>query len=314
MAQSWYSIVEEEISRVDDVMRTEVRSAYPELNKMCDETMNSRYHAVRPALCILSYYANGGKDVDIAVNTASCFEAVFEGLHLHDRIDSNGKVNGLKKKMFSKVPSTTKVIVAGDFMYVMGFRQAYGKVPKIVPYLMEASASISDAIFKITDNEHNPEISEDECKDIMRTKSAIEYQILMECAAKQAGADEESLKTMRECGLYVGMALQLESDIEDLFDDKPNMETALTGYPTLPIFYSMQDGQYGQKIKNFFSRADLDQKELLHMVSMIGKTDAVDKCKALVNDYLKKAASIIEKIPDSDYKKSLLAFTGNGIV
>ena len=314
MAQSWYSIVEEEMSRVDDVMRTEVRSAYPELNKMCDETMNSRYHVVRPALCILSYYANGGKDVDIAVNTASCFEAVFEGLHLHDRIDSNGQVSGLKKKMFSKVPSTTKVIVAGDFMYVMGFRQAYGKVPKIVPYLMEASASISDAIFKITDNEHNAQISEQECLDIMRDKSAIEYEILMECAAKQAGADEESLKIMRECGLYIGMALQLEADIEDLFDDKASMETMITGYPTLPIYYSMQDEVNGQKIKNLFSKEDLDQKEAVHAVTMIAKTDAVDRCRSMIKEYLGNAVSVIGKLPDSDYKSAIIAFAGNGVM
>ena len=304
MAESWHAVVDDELSRVDDVMRMEVRSAYPELNRMCEDTLGSRYHSVRPALCILSYYANGGKDSDIAVNTASCFESVFEGLHLHDLVNNDGEITGVKKKLFSKAPSTTKIIVAGDFMYVMGFRLAYGKVPKVVPYLMQASASISDAIFKITDNLHNADISEELCLEVLKGKGAIEYQIIMECAAKQAGVPDEMLSDMRECGMYIGMALQLESDLEDIFDEKAAMITFQTGYPTLPIFYSIQDSSNGKKIRELFSEGS-DCKEVQ---DLIRKTDAMERCKGLIKDCSSKALSIAERLPESVYKESLIAF------
>ena len=312
MAQSWYSIVDDELSQVDDQMRTEVRSAYPELNDMCEQTLKSRYHIVRPALCVLSYYANGGKEKDIAVNTASCFEAVFEGLHLHDRIDENGQVTGGRKKMFSKVPSTTKVIVAGDFMYVMGFRLAYGKVPKTVPYLMKASSSISDAIFSIVDREHDPNVTEEECMKILADKSGIEYQVLMECGAEQAGAEEDRRNAMRECGTCIGMALRLESELNDLIGDG-NMDTLFEGHPSLPIFYSMQDAKSGEKIREIFSKKGISPKEAEQAVSLIKGTDAVDRCKALIRRYMQKASEIISGLSDSDYKKSLLAFVNDEI-
>ena len=310
MAESWHSIVDDEIGHVDDVMKMEVRSAYPELNRMCEDTLSSRYHSVRPALCILSYHANGGKDVETAVNTASCLESVFEGLHLHDRINSNGEVTG-RKKIFSKAPSTTKIIVAGDFMYVMGFRLAYGKVPKVVPYLMQASASISDAIFKITDNEHNPDISEEDCLYILKGKSAIEYQILMECAAEQAGAPEDVRARMRECGMQIGMALQLESELEDMFGSDSNLDTFTAGYPTLLVYYSMKDQLYGQKIKNLFSCQDMDHRDAEHAAKMIAKTDAQDRCKKIIADCFSRASELIDGLSDSDYKRSLKAFLGS---
>ncbi len=308
MAKSWYSIIEGDIASVDDKMRAEVRSAYPELNDMCESTMRSRYHAVRPALCILSYYVNGGEDSELAVNTASCFESVFEGLHLHDLIDSSGNVLGDKKKLFDKIPSTTKVIVAGDFMYLMGFRLAYAKAPKIVPYLMEASASISDSIFHIVDISHGPSVSEQDCIKVMMRKSAIEYQLLMGCAAEQAGADEQCIKRMRECGSYIGMALQLESDMEDIFDDKPEMISVQSGYPTMPIFYSMQHPEYGAEIKRLFSIKNPEPTDVEEIVSLIKRTDAKDRCKALKADYLSKASEIIGELSDSVYVRSLSEF------
>jgi len=308
MAESWHSIVDEEIAHVDDVMKMEVRSAYPELNRMCEDTLSSRYHSVRPALCILSYHANGGKDSETAVNTASCLESVFEGLHLHDRVDSNGNIVGMKKKMFSKPPSTTKIIVAGDFMYVMGFRLAYGKVPKVVPYLMQASASISDAIFKITDLEHDTGMTEEDCFEVLKKKSAIEYQILMECAAKQADVSEERLSDMRECGMHIGMALQLESELEELFGGKEEPSSVKAGYPMLAVYYSMQDASYGQKIKDLFSQKDMSQKDAEHIVRMMGKTDAESKCRKLVAECMAKASEIASRLPDSEYKSAILAF------
>ena len=308
MAESWHSIVDDEIGHVDDVMKTEVRSAYPELNRMCEETLSSRYHSVRPALCILSYHANGGKDTEVAVNTASCLESVFEGLHLHDRVDGNGNVVGMKKKMFSKPPSTTKIIVAGDFMYVMGFRLAYGKVPKVVPYLMQASASISDAIFKITDLEHNTGITEEECLEVLKKKSAIEYQILMECAAKQADVPEERLCDMRDCGMHIGMALQLESELEELFGSKEGLSSVIAGYPMLAVYYSMQDPSCGQNIRDLFSKKDMSQRDAEHIVRLMGKTDAESRCRKLVSEHMIKASEIASCLPDSKYKKAIFAF------
>lgn len=314
MAESWYSIIRDEMSSVDDVIRDEVRSAYPELNDMCEATMRSRYHTVRPALCILSYHLCGGKDRDLAIYTASCFESVFEGLHLHDRIDSEGKVVGGKKKLFDKVPSTTKVIVAGDFMYLMGFRLAYAKAPKVVPYLMSASASISDGIFMIANKEHNPSVTEQDCMDITVKKGAIEYQTIMACAAEQAGADDDAKAIMQDCGEYIGMALQIESDLDDLFKDKPEMFTIKTGYPTLPIFYSMQDPEYGERIRELYSRKDLDQKEMADMVSMIKRTDATKRCEELIVEYYSEALKIINGLPASDYSKSLSDFVRNNLI
>jgi octaprenyl-diphosphate synthase len=315
MAQSWYSVIDKELDSVDVVMRKEVRSAYPELNDMCEATLSSQYHKVRPALCILTYYANGGKDSDVAVSMASCYESVFDGLHLHDRIDGDGKVIGEKKKLFSKTPSTTKVIVAGDFMYMMGFRLAYGRVPAIVPYLMKATSSISDAIFKLVNHMGDVEVTEEDCLDILVRKGAIEFQIVMESAAKLAEGDEEAVTRMSQCGKLLGMAIQLSYDIHDITGSpdgkKPSMVTLTTGFPTLPLYYAMKDPKIGERIKSLFSNKEPSDKDAIAASLMIKETDVVPRCKALIADYSSRAREILALLPDSEYKTALVKFSEN---
>jgi geranylgeranyl pyrophosphate synthase len=311
MADSWHSVVDKELASVDSLMRSEVRSAYPELNEMCEDMFRAGHHESRVSLCALSYYLSGGKDVDIVVPTAACFEAVFDGLNLHDRIDSSGSVVGAKKKLFSKGTSTTKVIVAGDFMYVMGFRLAYSRVPKVVPYLMRASASITDAIFAIVNRAHDPSITEDECRAIMEKKSIIEQCVIMECAAEQAGASEETIRTMSECGSLLGAVMQIRYDLEDLIGPKgqrASMNTMIAGYPTLPIYYAMQDPDAGQKIKDIFSKKDPSIKDLIQVAELIKSTDSFSKCRAIINDSLDRLREIVYGMKDSEYRAALLSF------
>lgn len=311
MAQSWYSIVEGELASVDEAIKKGIKSAYPELNEMCEDALNSRYHEIRPALSILSYYLNGGKDPKEAVANAVCFKASFDGLHMHDLIDENGQVLPVrKKKLFAKEPSTTKVIVAGDFLYVMGFRQAYSACPKAVPYMIQASATITNAIFDIVNESRDPDISCEKVMEIMRKKSAIEFQIIFESAAAHAGADEEALKRMRECGCHIGTAIQIHRDLEDLFgdDDKPRCHTLLTGTPTLVLFHAMRDPAIGQSVRDAYTNTELTHKGAMAIAASIKTSDAVSKCMATIEDCQKKAVGIISSLPDDKYRTALLEF------
>ena len=318
MAEGWYSALNDELKSVDAVIMDEVRTAYPELNDMCEDTLSARNHELRPALCILSYYANGGKDRTEAVRISACFQTVFDGLHLHDRINGEGKVMVERKRLFSKEPSTTKVIVAGDFMYVMGFRQAYAHSPGLVPYLMKVSASISDGIFLFVDHEHDPEVTEEVCMGILDMRRAVEFQILMESAAKLGGGSLEDVTRMNRCGQYIGRAVELMMEMEDLYGSKevkkPPMDSLIAGYPTLPIYYAMQDARVGPKIKEAFADRQLGPKEAAEAVAMIKQTNSSERCRAHVAECRSKAVSLIKELPDSDYKTMLLAFTDTLVI
>lgn len=311
MAESWYSIVEKDVESVDEVLINGVMRTYPELNEMCKEMIVSRDHKVRPALGILSYYANGGKDPEVAINMAASFGAVFDGLHMHDMIDADGNVKGMKKKLFHKFPPTTKVIVAGDYMYIMGFRMAYDKAPKVAPYIMKVSTMISDGIFSQTDRLGDATVTKDECLELIKKRVASELSVMMECAAKEAGADESVMTEMGILGEELGIGLKIRSDMEDLFGNGktvPQMDTLMQGIPTVPLCLAMADEAIGEKVRQAFSDKGIQKKDAERIVSLMKTAGIQGRCEYIITEYGRKARDIINGLPDSDYKSSLLSF------
>lgn len=311
MAESWYSIVEKDVESVDEVLIDGVMRTYPELNEMCKDMIASRDHKVRPALGILSYYANGGKDSDTAVYMAASFGAVFDGLHMHDMIDADGNVKGMKKKLFHKIPPTTKVIVAGDYMYIMGFRMAYDKAPSVAPYIMKVSTMISDGIFSQTDRLGDSTVTKDECLELIKKRVASELSVMMECAAKEAGAKESVIADMGVLGEGLGIVLRIRNDLEDLFGNGKGiaqMDTLMQGIPTVPLCLAMADESIGEKVRQAFSDKDIQKKDAERIVSSMKAAGIQERCEDIIKEYGKKAREIISGLPDSDYKSSLLSF------
>ncbi len=306
MAQSWCSIVESEMESVDEKIVGEISTAYPELYRMCYDDLNSIQHKIRTGLLLLSYYVNGGADTEKAVAMGMSLEPVLIGLQMHDKIDGNGKVMG-RKKLFSKDLSTTKVIVSGDYMYVVGVRNSYNFCPPVVPYINPLSIGWSNSVFATERNLCNVSITEEECIRITDEKS-FGYQVLMEAAADVAGCDEDGIKRMKEYGRMVGMAIKVTEDIWDFVGngkDKPEMSCFMDGRITLPIFYAMQSNK---DVRDAFSKG-ITYKEALGYLTAIKATDSISKCKEFINECLVKAKEIISGLKDSEYKSALLAFT-----
>lgn len=311
MAQNWYSSVEAEMSSADDNVVKEISLAYPELYKMCSSTLESNQHRIRSAISMLTYHALGGTDKGTAVSLGMSLEPVIIGLETHDRIDGDGKVIDSRKKLFSKGSSTTKVIVSGDYMYIVGIRNAYNYAPKVVKYIIKASSVRANAIFAIQDNLKNSSVTEDECKRLVRSLVAVDFLTLMESAADLADADQATIERMGECGSYIGMAVKVQEDLLDLVGtgkDRPAMQAFVEGRVSLPIVYSIQGS--GQ-VREAFAKADLTQKEAQALLPLIRSTDCESRCKEFIAECMSKARSIIEGLKESEYKDALLSYIGS---
>jgi geranylgeranyl pyrophosphate synthase len=307
MAQSWTYPIEKEISAISEDMKTWSGDEYPELRKTIDSILSSS-DRVTSALCILSYFISGGRDSMQATHIASCFETVYDGLHLHDKIDLDGKVKGYKKKLFSKDPTTTKAVVAGDYMFVNGFRLAYSNAPGVVPYLMKVSAIISDGILGIVNSTDNPDFTEDDCMEILKKKYVSEIQVSMECAAKEAGADDSMVKAMSDIGFNIGMAYNVMQDVIDLIGRKiepPTMIKIRYGEPSYPIYLALNDPVSKEMARECFGNRKITAKEELSLVHEVRKSGMLAKCSKFVEGYKEKARELIKALPESEYSKAL---------
>ena len=111
--------------------------------------------------------------------------------------------------------------------------------------------------------------------------------------------------------MYIGSAVQIRSDMDDLFGiegEKPLCHTLVTGYPTLALYHAMNDASIGQKVRDAYTNENLDPKQAKAVADLIKGSETISKCEQAIEVCKKNASDIIDGLPDSEYKAALKEF------
>ncbi len=311
MAESWHSCVEEELHEVDDLMMRDLEYRdNPELTEMCQYVISSGGKRLRPALCILSYYINGGKEAIIPIRVGAAFEIIHSASLVHDDINDQGEIRRGRKTLHKEY-TTSKAIIAGDYMFAMGFRLLATNAPDIVEYIVDASAHMGAGEFVQKDYEHASNVTQDDYIEIISGKTAKLFEASAKSGAAIAGADFDAIEAVGDFAFNLGLAFQIVDDTLDVIGDAHNTGKAvgtdlIEGKPTLPVIYAMEDPVYGEQVKTLFEKVDVTMDDVAQALELIKKTDAVDRCLELARTIALGARSKLDFLPDSKYRDSLL--------
>ena len=171
MTEPWHSCISGELEKVEDLMLHDLESENPELTEMCQYVISSGGKRLRPALCIMSYGAVGGKDMMKPVKVGAAFEIIHSATLVHDDINDQGEIRRGRKTLHKEY-TVSKAIIAGDYMFAMGFRLLAAEAPQIVDYIVDASASMGAGEFVQKDFEHASSVTEDDYIEIITGKTA----------------------------------------------------------------------------------------------------------------------------------------------
>ncbi len=310
MSESWHSCISEELNLVESLMKRDLQSDNPELTDMCLYVVGAGGKRLRPSLCILSYYLCGGKDAEKPAKIGAGFEIIHSATLIHDDINDQGEVRRGRKALHRKY-TISKAIIAGDFMFAMGFRLLAAAAPHIVDFIVEASAAMGAGEFVQKDFEHKTSVKEEDYLRIIENKTAKLFEASAKSGAAVAGAPAELLDSIGAFALAVGMAFQIVDDTLDVSGDpKKTGKTVGTdlieGKPTLPVIYAMEDEVVGPELSEIFSKKDPDEDDVAHALELIQRTDAVDRCMAKARSFVDAAPDNLVDVPESRYKDALL--------
>ena len=310
MTQQWHSCIADELSRVEDLMMENLESENDELTEMCQYVISSGGKRLRPSLCILGYKVCGGEDVSKAIDVGSAFEIIHSATLIHDDINDQGDVRRGKKALH-KAYTITKAIIAGDYMFAMGFRLLASAAPQIVGFVVEASASMGAGEFVQKDFEHASNVTEEDYIRIITGKTAKLFEASMRSGAAIANADTETMDALGNYAFTLGLAFQIMDDTLDVVGDSRNTgklvgTDMIEGKPTLPVIYAMEDPVAGDRIKALFEKVDVTTDDVHEAIDLIRTTDAVARCASRAEEYIAAAKQYLSVLPDSAYKDSLI--------
>lgn len=310
MTEPWHSCISGELEKVENLMLRDLESENPELTEMCQYVISSGGKRLRPALCIMSYGAVGGKDMMKPVKVGAAFEIIHSATLVHDDINDQGEIRRGRKTLHKEY-TVSKAIIAGDYMFAMGFRLLAAEAPQIVDYIVDASASMGAGEFVQKDFEHASSVTEDDYIEIITGKTAKLFEASSKSGAAVANADGAMLEALGNFSHYIGLAFQIVDDTLDVSGDPHNTGKAvgtdlIEGKPTLPVIYAMQDPDKGPRLIELFEKADVTTDDVAEALELIRSTDSVDRCLSKAREYVDEAVGYMDSVPDSIYKDALL--------
>lgn len=311
MAEAWDLCIEEDLSRMEEIIADAARSENPELTEMCSYVLQVQGKRLRPAVCLLSYLACGGEDMEKPVMIAAALEIIHNATLVHDDINDEAELRRGRKALYKEY-ALSKSIVTGDFLLAIGFRLVGKTSPELAEYIVEAATSMGIGEFNQSDFEYDGEVSESDYMEIVNGKTARLIESSAKCGAFLAGSDIAVIDSLGEFALKIGIAFQIVDDVLDVIGDpgstgKPVGNDILEGKPTLPIIFAIQDEEHGDRIRELFEDRGLTQEEVEHTIGLMKQTDFLERCMATAEDLVREGKRALEVLEDSRYKDSLYA-------
>jgi octaprenyl-diphosphate synthase len=204
-------------------------------------------------------------------------------------------------------------VLVGDFMYSRAF-QILVKLDnmRIMEIIADTTNKIAEGEVLQLINKHNPEASESNYMNVIRSKTAILFQAAAHCGGILANADDQLQDSLKHYGMHLGMAFQLVDDALDYDGDSENMgknigDDLAEGKPTLPLIYAMGHGNPDQThlIEESLKEDSLPIESLSRIIEIVQQTGALDYTRKIAEVESRKALDCLEHIPHSDYRDTM---------
>lgn len=143
------------------------------------------------------------------------------------------------------------------------------------------------------------DITMDQYLDKSRNKTALLMATCLRVGALSTESPEEIANLLYTFGEALGMSFQIQDDLLDFTQSteilgKPAGSDLRHGQVTLPVLYALQDSELAADIRKI--GPDSSDAEVLHVLNLINRSDALARAEEISQDYLEQAAGIVEQL------------------
>ena len=167
------------------------------------------------------------------------------------------------------------------------------------------------------DFENQDDVSEDAYMRMIAGKTAAMFQACSECGAMLSGADDETVITMAEWGMQLGLCFQLMDDLIDVTGDsetlgKPAGSDILEGKRTLIAIHALQQDQDALPVFHELYGSYSDEENDARMKQALTELRAagsIDHALARAMHHHSRAHELLNRIPVSEARDLLRELT-----
>lgn len=311
MYQQIRSLIQADLDKVNQFIVDQLYSEVALVESIGHYIVDAGGKRLRPMLVLLSAKACGVKS-DKHIDMAAVIEFIHTATLLHDDVVDMSTLRRGRPTVNAQWNNPSSVLV-GDFIYSRAFQVLVniGDM-RIMEIMANTTNKIAEGEVLQLISKSTPNSTEALYMQVIQNKTAILFEAAAMSGALLAGADDSSVKALREYGLQLGLAFQLIDDALDYMGDAQELgknvgDDLAEGKSTLPLIYTMANSSEADRdlIQQSLRAESLSPTQLQEVISLVKKSGALDYTKELAVEKTATAVLALEVLPDSEYKTAL---------
>lgn len=317
--------VEQEFSLFQSSLRQATVSDHPILSPITKLVLKPSGKHIRPLLVLLSARLHcpsleqaGEQGWRHAISAAVLLEMIHWSTLVHDDVIDEAYQRRGEWTPSALLRSKSAVLI-GDYLFSKGLSTATrAQNMYAVSRATITIESLVEGELKQMAHAHKRNTTRADYFDIIDHKTASLISAATECGAQAAGASTQQIERLRQFGILLGQAFQIQDDILDYgkqggqLDDKTTGKVALNdlreGKITLPLIYAMENagGSLAKEAMKALPKAASDARKLQWLKDFVFQNNGIDKCRKELSELIDKAIDMLTEYPDSQAKHSLI--------
>lgn len=299
-----------EMEEFEQKFRASMKTRILLLDKIMSYIVKRKGKQMRPMFVFLSA-GTCGQISESTYRGASLIELLHTATLVHDDVVDEANY----RRGFFSVNALWKnkvAVLVGDFLLAKGLLLSVGnKDFNLLSIVSDAVREMSEGELLQMEKSRKLNITEDIYYEIIRQKTASLIASCCAVGASSSGADEEATRLMREFGEKIGMAFQIKDDLFDYGEDeigKPVGIDIKEKKMTLPLIHALSKASWLEKrrIISIVKNESGKPKKVKEVIDFVKRSGGIQYAEEAMNKYHRDALQLLERFPESDYKRSLI--------
>ena len=307
--QAFYRVVADDFTAVDGIIREQLVSHVPLVEKIGDYIISAGGKRLRPLLVLLSGKALGYQGAELNL-LAATIEFLHTSTLLHDDVVDKSDMRRGRSTANAQWGNAPSVLV-GDFLYARSFEMmvTLGSMP-VMKIISQATRVIAEGEVLQLSKVRDASTTEETYMEVIRGKTAMLFEASTHSAAALANASEAQRQALQTFGDALGIAFQLVDDLLDYKGDAASLgknvgDDLAEGKPTLPLIYTMREGtpEQASLVRTAIQKGGIEDLE--HIRAAVDASGALDYTARLAREYADRAIESLQALPSSEYRDAL---------
>ncbi|RWA18586.1 geranylgeranyl pyrophosphate synthase [Mycolicibacterium brumae DSM 44177] len=302
--------VRDGVDRVEALMRTELGRADSLMSEAVQHLFMAGGKRFRPLFTVLCAQLGPEPDSDRVTVAGAVIEMVHLATLYHDDVMDEAQVRRGALSANARWGNNI-AILAGDYLFATASRLVSQLGPEAVLIIADTFAELVTGQMRETKGAAEHTDSVEHYLKVVYEKTACLIAASGRFGGTFSGAPADQVDRLARLGGIVGTAFQISDDIIDIESDAdesgklPGTDLR-EGVHTLPVLYALQEsGPGADRLRELLAEPLTDDDEVAEALTLLRASDGIEKARATVRDYARRADEELAELPDLPGRRAL---------